>query len=264
MSSSNSSDEICLGNTKTKQISPAVRWCFTLNNWTEEEYSEIIKISSNSSKYYIVGKEIGEEGTPHLQGYIEFKKKCRPLERITNKRIHWEKAKGNKLSNFEYCSKDGDYCINGQTVKPLKLITDLYDWQQKIVDIAKEEPDDRIINWIHENKGNRGKSSLCKLLCAKYNAIILGGKGADMKYGIVKYIEKHGTPPKIIIVDLPRSFNHNFICYPSLEDIKNGCFFSGKYEADMVLFNSPHIFIFSNEEPDYGQLSEDRWNVVAI
>ena len=42
-------------------------YCFTLNNYTEEEYQSII---STKYDYIVVGQEIGETGTPHLQGFI--------------------------------------------------------------------------------------------------------------------------------------------------------------------------------------------------
>ncbi len=90
MSSQSSSDSSGGGNTKPppkKQIAPSKRWCFTLNNYTEIDISSIDAIKSKCD-LIIVGKEIGEQGTPHLQGYCEFSNKLRPLSLKLNKGIH--------------------------------------------------------------------------------------------------------------------------------------------------------------------------------
>ena len=56
-----------------------LRWCFTLNNYVEAELESTRKSLSDSTKVRqaIFGKEKGKSGTPHLQGYISLKKKCR-------------------------------------------------------------------------------------------------------------------------------------------------------------------------------------------
>lgn len=88
------------------------RFCLTLNNWTEEEYSSILK-HMNTKPFWIIGKEVGESGTPHLQIYFESKN---PMTFKTiknwNNRLHIEKANGNRRQNYEYCSKDNDFKTN--------------------------------------------------------------------------------------------------------------------------------------------------------
>lgn len=83
------------------------RWVFTLNNYTE---NDILAISSWESTYTIFGREIGDSGTPHLQGFVVFPKTKRlsALKKIHN-RCHWEVARGTSLQAFDYCKKDGDY-----------------------------------------------------------------------------------------------------------------------------------------------------------
>jgi len=82
-------------------------YCLTLNNYSEEEYESLI---ATQCQYLVVGKEVGAEGTPHLQGYIYFthQKTLSSLKKI-NSRAHWEIAKGDSLQNFTYCTKDGDF-----------------------------------------------------------------------------------------------------------------------------------------------------------
>lgn len=51
-------------------------WCWTLNNYYDEELFEIDTLCDNADnnvRGVCYGKEIGENNTPHLQGYIELK-----------------------------------------------------------------------------------------------------------------------------------------------------------------------------------------------
>lgn len=246
------------------------KWCFTLNNWTEEKYDSITQYIIEASKYYIVGKEVGASGTPHLQGYIEFKSQ-RSFSSIQKKLMgsHIEIAKGNAKSNFEYCSKDGDYITNMVDYKPKEKIIDpldgltLHTYQKDILELIKTGDDDRSIRWYYENNGNVGKSALCKHICINYDALILSGKQNDMYNAILLYNEKKGHYPKTIIIDIPRS-QKDYISYGGIESIKNGCFYSGKYEGGMVVMNCPTVIVMANQEPDYDTMSMDRWKVVNV
>lgn len=86
-------------------------WCFTLNNYTpdEEEGCRLIE-----TVYTIFGKEVGEKGTPHLQGYLSFqnKKSLAQLKKLLP-RAHLAQAKADAIKNQVYCSKDGDVYEKG-------------------------------------------------------------------------------------------------------------------------------------------------------
>lgn len=267
--SSNSSSGANPGN--TKQDSQCVRWCFTLNNYKSEDVEKIKLVSSNSSKYWLFGFEVGEKGTPHLQGYVELKKKARltEIKKLYDiKEIHWEKCKGKRESNLNYCTKDKHYYLNGIESKPLKVITSLYPWQEKVYNLLKEEPDDRTIHWVYERKGNVGKTALLKYIYVKHEkeTLILCGKANDMKNGIVQFHKTNGYYPKIILFNLPRSFNCDHLSLPGIEEIKDGLFYCGKYEGGMVCMNSPHIIIMSNTpfEQVVEDISVNRWNIIHI
>lgn len=255
------------GNTNSppvKQIAPAKKWVFTLNNYTEDDILLYRSKISELCRVGGVGLEVGESGTEHLQGFLEFKVKSRPIA-VFGKGAHWEKMKGTIQENITYCSKEGKYWFHGHRVnKPLKLITELRPWQADLLKKLEEEPDERTINWYWERKGRVGKTAMCKLLCAKYGAILTCGKAADMKYMIVKYIEENdGAWPTMVLFDVPRE-SMNFLSYPGMEEIKNGLFASPKYESQMCIMNCPHVVVFANSEPDYSAMSADRWNVVNM
>jgi len=62
----------------------------------------------------IIGKEVGEEGTAHLQGYVCFKKKLRfnAVKKLLP-RAHLEVTRGTPQSAAEYCKKEGNYAEDG-------------------------------------------------------------------------------------------------------------------------------------------------------
>lgn len=247
-----------LGNTKPKRLNQAKKWCFTFNNYTDDLYNEIIDKFKMEAKKYIIGKEVGEQGTPHLQGYVELKNSIRPTELKLSKSIHWEVSKGNEEQNINYCSKENNYISFGLK-KPLKILkeTELYDWQKNIIEIIKIEPDDRSIYWIYEKEGNKGKTSLCKYLIKNYDACLLDGKKNDILYVAAE------NDKEIYIYDIPRSYE-GFVSYDAIEKIKNGLYMSGKYESISICRNSPHVIIFANFEPDINKLSLDRWKIIHI
>jgi len=274
MKSSNSSKEI--GNTNSisspqvavkKQICPSKKWCFTLNNYTEDIISSIIPVFKDKCDTAFYSKEVGESGTPHLQGYCEFSKKVRPLSVFKLPNFHWEKAKGTFDDNLAYCTKDSPLCFkHGNVPSPIVTINPsmFYRWQKEIHQEVLKPPDDRTIHWYYEKSGNVGKSAFCKYLCVRHSCLIVSGKSTDCFYAIQQWMLNHnGCAPSIVIFDIPRC-NIDYVSYLAIEKIKDGLFFSGKYEGGMVCFNSPHIFCFANEEPEKDKLSQDRWHIVKI
>lgn len=253
------------GNTisSSLQISPSIRWCFTLNNWTQDEFIQICAIVPKYCKMCIIGSE-GDDKTPHLQGYIEFITKKRPLSVFSNKRIHWEKCKGDRKSNLDYCSKEEDVIFEYPQKFKLKVLNiDLfYKWQRDILEKINEEPNERTVLWVYEEEGNVGKSAFTKWAVVNKNALFCnGGKAQD----ILNLCFNHDMETSnLIIWDMPRA-NKGLISYTAIESIKNGLICNTKYETGVKVFNPPHILIFSNYMPqDIDQLSKDRWEIYKI
>lgn len=106
-------------------MSLAKRWCFTINNPTDDEEfllsiwgEEIDQSDESDCSYLIWGREVGDSGTPHLQGYLELRKKKRisflkSLEWLS--RAHFEVSRGTPSQASEYCKKDGDFQEYGST-----------------------------------------------------------------------------------------------------------------------------------------------------
>jgi len=260
------------GNTKTPTIIRGRRWCITINNYTDTETQDTYNYITYNSHKWIIGKEKGKEGTPHLQAYFEFKNP-KTFKQIKDNlpRAHIEKAKGNAKVNFDYCSKEGNYESKGFPQDKKKRVlekynnTTFYKWQQDIINIIEGPKNERTINWVYEEDGNAGKSFLSKYIYCKYDCIIGNGKMADVLNNVKCYLEENNDQdPNLIILDVPR-VSLDYLNYSVLEKLKDGLVYSGKYEGGMILFaDSPHIFVFANEEPLYFKMSADRWNVINI
>jgi len=93
-------------------MSQSKRWTFTLNNYTPLEYESITSVEC---KYLIVGKEVGEQGTPHLQGYVVFpsNQRMRAVKSKLGSRCHLEIARGDSEENKVYCSKENNFFEKG-------------------------------------------------------------------------------------------------------------------------------------------------------
>lgn len=244
------------GNTKKSlQPSKALGWCFTWNNYPEDGINRLKKLSVQVCEYGF-GMEKGEKGTPHLQGWVLFKKPNRPSSLGLPKQIHWERMKGNIKDNKLYCSKDGHYYTNIIEVELAEgdLIESdgFYDWQVDILKIISNPPQKRRIYWYWSELGGIGKTEFCKYLCYYHNAIPLEGKKNDVLFCAASF------PSLLYVWDLERDMEE-CMKYGAIEKIKNGFYMCAKYESKPILRKTPHVFIFANFKPDRSKLSEDRW-----
>lgn len=119
------------------------RVVFTLNNYTEQDVKQFEELPC---KFIQFGREVGEKGTPHLQGYIEFKHSVRfsTLKHLSPK-AHWERALGSELHNYAYTGKDQNYFRKGTAGKQgertdLNLIKDDIMNGKKVDDLVLEKP----------------------------------------------------------------------------------------------------------------------------
>lgn len=109
-------------------------YCFTINNYTDDDIKLIDELE-DLAQYLVVGKEVGEQGTPHLQGYVYFK--CQRHFKAVKKllpKAHIEAAKADAAKNREYCTKQGDILIEAGDMPKAGKRTDI----EKVRDELKE------------------------------------------------------------------------------------------------------------------------------
>lgn len=87
------------------------RFAITLNNYDNDQREpneEILNLTDGG----IWAREVGEGGTPHIQGYLVTKKKF-TINGLRKAVLPWvmhiEICKGNSYQNYTYCTKGGDY-----------------------------------------------------------------------------------------------------------------------------------------------------------
>lgn len=256
-----------LGN--TKQVSPAKKWCFTFNNYNEKDYqilNEYFSSKNDNILIYIIGKEVGEKGTPHLQGYISGKNKFRPSELKLNPKIHWEKCKGSEKQNLDYCMKEGSYVTNAKVVRPVKTIITLKPFQESIVKIINGPVHEGKIHWVYDKKGQCGKTQLLRYLNVNYKIpFAYGGKCADiinLAFNNKDYLETEERP--CFLYNFGRETENHKISYNSIEQIADGAIANTKFEANCFVFNQPHVIVLANCLPMFSKLTASRWITYTI
>lgn len=240
----------------------------TINNPIELDRVQLLhNIYSECTKF--AGQlEEGESGTPHFQACIEFKsgKSFQTLSKLLP-RASIRKT-NNKKAAIEYCTKPEGRLEGPWTKglpKAIKLIETFRPFQTDILEMIKEPADDRTIHWFYDETGCVGKTSFAKYLCVNYNALYCCGKCSDTKYLIAKHFESNecNKDDLICVFGFTRS-KEDYVSYEAIEAVKDGIFTSTKYESTMVVFNSPHVFIFANFKPNKNALSKDRWSIKKI
>lgn len=247
-------------------------WFFTVNNFDRNDPEKIMTCPYFDK--YVFQHEVGKSGTDHLQCAVKFIKPVKDglkwLKHMQIKHLANVQYGGSTWrTQVNYCCK-AESRVAGPWVKgwvipePLKLINPIFSWEIQILEMIADDPDDRSIYWVWDAVGKQGKTQFAKYLCAKHNGLFVSGKSADMKYAVAQWCAKHnGNGPKIIVINVPRS-HMDYISYEGIESVKDGIFFSGKYESEMCIYNSPWIFVFANELPNFDQMSMDRWQVGEV
>jgi hypothetical protein len=147
-----------------------------------------------------------------------------------------------------------------------KIDITLYPWQKKVCAILDGPQDDRSMWWFWEPYGGAGKTTFLKWIYQNYSGVcISGGNAHNMKNGIVRYQEAKGVYPKIVIVNIPKTYDSQYISENGMEEVKDMFFYSGKYggkdENGEVCGRPPKFLVFANFRPNTGGFAKDRLRI---
>lgn len=109
--------------------------CFTLNNFTRLERQRLTELTDHV-RYIVFGTEVGDSGTPHIQGYAEFLNQhtVSAMKRMLGERTHFEMRRGTPKQAAGYCKKGEDVALDYEhffetrTVEQPATWTDPYEY----------------------------------------------------------------------------------------------------------------------------------------
>jgi hypothetical protein len=274
-------------------------WCFTLNNYDDDDIQRINALVTTEPKviYLIYGKEVGESGTPHLQGVVSCKQKLRLLQikNIIGGNPHLECAR-NINAAIIYCKKDGDWEEFGTRSKGQGSRNDLEDFKEavkggmlslseirehhsevyaKYQRFCLEYIDDHYPKVTVPNFELRPWQVTLKNLLeepADRRKIIFvvdetGNSGKS--WFAHHYTSLIGETAQVMLpgrkADMAYALKPNLkILFLDAPRSKNGYVFSTKYESRIKSYEPMHVVVNMNEPPDTSKLSMDRFKIINI
>lgn len=269
------------GTTKQPRTNPIAMYDLTINaeQFTLDQVKDWMR---KYAKRWCFQKEEGS-----ATGYIHYQ--CR-ISLISKKRldcmIKWisETCRGWHVSatsnptmfagNEFYCMKE-DTRIDGPWIDrddinldqiPKRLRNDNMEWrpfQQTIINMVKEEADDRTCDVLVNFAGKIGKTFMCLWMMARNQCErIPQQKDARDIMRMVMDLPKR----KCYFFDLPRatSGKDQGATFAAIEEIKNGYAYDDRYHFKRELFEPPHVWVFMNNRPNTNLLSADKWRLWTV
>jgi len=137
-----------------------------------------------------------------------------------------------------------------------------YGWQKDIMERIEEPTDDRKINWVYNESGCCGKTKLQKYLCwtKKAKRISMG-----LAHQIKNALATTQPDTSCFVMNIPKVSGREEAqreLFSAIEEIKDGWVSAVMHgEEKEWFFQPPHVWVFSNELPNRGLASKDRWRV---
>lgn len=246
---------------------PCAVFDFTAHDVDETFEPEPVRtILQDHCKKWSFQLERGEQtGKLHLQGRFSLKVRARlhTLQNLFGVKWHFSITSTENRDNTFYVTKaetrvrgpwrDDDPYIPRQ----IREITELYHWQQQVINSAKTW-DTRHINILIDEDGNHGKSIL-----KTYIGVNRIGRALPYlnDYRDIMRIVMDTPKVPLYIIDIPRALKKEGMnaFFSAIETLKDGYAYDDRYTFKEQYFDCPNIWVFMNRIPDTGHLSKDRW-----
>lgn len=190
----------------------AKRYVFTCNNYVDEP------TLTPPCSYLLYGKEVGDSGTPHLQGYMEFSVpvSIQDIHLLPGlQRAHLDIARGSFQDNYNYCTKEGDYTELGNPSPGAGRRTDF----ERIRDLIISKPNRAVLRDIADMfpaQFVRNYKGICNLLDIYYRPPEFPLKVILRPWQQLLFDEfmTNAIPPRKIIfyVDIKGNSGKTFFC----------------------------------------------------
>lgn len=137
---------------------------------------------------------------------------------------------------------------------------DLVEWQRQLGEILDGPSDDRIVNFVIDEEGGKGKTWFCRWMLVnkpEKTQVITVGRSHD----IAHILDETKT---IFLFNIPRG-KMDRLNWSLIEGLKDGLVVSGKYNGRIKVWTQyVHVVVFGNEDPDMSRLSHDRYNFIRL
>ncbi|UNY50596.1 replication associated protein [Chifec virus UA13_1817] len=212
------------------------RFCFTWNNYSEEDWLKAKSFIEEKCKYGIIGKEqCPTTGTPHIQGFCNLSKPMRfgTIKQHLSNTIHIEKANGSDEDNQRYCGKSGETfekgnpCRQGQRSDLQSAIHDITTERKTLRQIALDHP----TVFIRYHRGIK-----------EYMRITLPIKVRDFKTDVFYYWGPPGSGKSKRALEEAKSYNADSIYYKP-----RGLWWDGYEQHDCVIIDDFYGWIKYDE-----------------
>lgn len=254
----------------TKQLTS---WDFTLYEDLDDHEKVIKQLNEHCKKWSFQLEKGTESGKLHYQGRLKLKVKgtITAINKLfTYKQWHLTPTSEENKDNDFYVIKcetriSGPWRDNDKdNYIPIDIrrINELYPWQKELKEKLTTY-NERAVHVIFDPVGKKGKSIFTRYMMAHNLGEIIPFCN-DYK-DVMRMAYCMGNK-QCYMIDMPRAINKEklYQLYGAIETLKSGFCYDDRYEYKRRLMDPPNVCIFTNKEPDFGLLSQDRWRVYTI